>query len=80
MRLLFLLAASDAIQTAGQFDELRRGFADFLIAVFGLITLISLVATIICVIKGDREGVQKLSKWFFGTFIFYVLMVVVKNL
>lgn len=62
------------------FADIRRSLGLLLMAILGIVAMVSLVIVIINVIQGDREGAKKVSVWLIATAVGFVLINFLRNL
>ncbi|MBQ8482933.1 MAG: hypothetical protein IJ504_01350 [Bacteroidales bacterium] len=62
------------------FAYIRTSLASLLMAVLGLVAMISLALVIIHVVQGDREAAKKVSVWFMATAVGFILISILEKL
>ena len=62
------------------FSSFRAGFASFLLALLGIVCMVTLAVTIVYVIQGEKDSAKKMLKWVVVTAIGFILIEVIKNL
>ena len=62
------------------FSEFRAGFANFILAVFGIVCMVTLGATIIYIIQGEKDSAKKMLRWVILIAIGFVFIEIIKNL
>ena len=62
------------------FADFRAGFATFLLALLGIVCLVTLAVTIVYVVQGEKDSARKMFKWVIVTAVGFILIEVIKNL
>lgn len=59
------------------FRGFRQGFADVMMAIMGLVLMVSLTVTVVHVIQGEQDSAKKMFKWMIvgvvGLLLIYIL-------
>ena len=71
------LLALIALLNVDPFNEIRQSLAKLLVAVLGLVAMISLVVTVINIIQGDREAAKKAGVWLVATLMGFMLITII---
>lgn len=75
MYLLFTL-----LTYADPFESIRHGLARLLMAVLGLVAMVSLTLVIIHILQGDKEGAKKAAVWCIVTAVGFSLIAILGSL
>lgn len=65
---------------ADAFASFRQSFAELLLALFGLVCMITLAVTIIYVVQGEKDSAKKVLRWLIVSAIGFLLISVIKAL
>lgn len=69
MEPLFVMLVAD-----DPFGDIRKSLSTLVLAVLGLVAMVSLAVVVINIIQGDREGAKKASVWFAATAVGFTLI------
>lgn len=56
------------------FAAYRNGLANLLFYLLGVVSLITLVVVVVCIMHGDREAARKFGGWFLLTVFGFALL------
>lgn len=62
------------------FADFRAGFANFILAIFGIICMVTLGVTIVYIIQGEKDSAKKMLRWVIVTAIGFAFIEIIKNL
>lgn len=62
------------------FSDFRAGFATFIMAIFGIVCMVTLGVTIVYIIQGEKDSAKKMLRWVIVTAIGFAFIEVIKNL